>query len=260
MRRPEDSAGFTIPELLVVIILTAFFSTLIMTFAFNYWRDGFLLQSDEDTLTTRLNAGDILREEIGTSSGLIIQNSIPDDHTLVPDPQIASNQFWIPIHAIPGNKPVGSTGTITPLMYFRRFSTDASKNFIMNGAQPYEDEYILYLDGSDKSVKQRVLANPDAAGNRTLTSCPASAASPTCPADKTIAADLASIDTRYFSRTGNLIDYTSIFDTDTNSYAGPDFTVVEVVELTINLSAKPTFQKTNATSNSTIIRIALRNS
>jgi type II secretory pathway pseudopilin PulG len=253
-------AGFTIPELLVVIILTAFFSTLIMTFAFNYWRDGFLLQSDEDTLTTRLNAGDVLREELGTSSGMIIQNSLADSHTLVPDPNIGSNLFWIPIHAIPGNKPAGSAGTITPLMYFRRYSTDVNKNFIMNGAQPYEDEYILYLDGSGKSLKQRVLANPNATGNRTLTSCPDGAASPTCPADKTIATDLASIDTRYFSRTGNLIDYTSIFDPNTNSYTGPDFTVVEVVEMTLNLSVKPTFQKTYATSNSTIIRIALRNS
>ena len=256
----KGSDGFTISELLVVIILAAFFSTLIMTFAFNYWRDGFLLQSDEDTLTTRLNAGDILREEIGTSSGMIIQNSIADSHTLVPDPNIGSGLFWIPIHAVPGNKPVGAAGTITPLMYFRRYSTDASKNFIMNGTQPYEDEYILYLDGSSKSLKQRVLANPDATGNRTLTTCPAASASPTCPADKTIATDLASIDTRYFSRTGNTIDYTSIFDTNTNSYAGPDFTVVEVVELTLNISAKPTFQKTNATSNSTIIRVALRNS
>lgn len=256
----QNSRGFTIPELLVVIILAAFFSTLIMDFAFNYWRDAFSLQSDEDTLTTRLNAGDILREEIGTSSGLIIQNSLADPNALVPDPAIPGGKYWLPIHAIPGNKPAGSSGAITPLIYFRRYSVNASGQYIMNGTQPYEDEYVLYLSGSGKSLMQRSLANAAATGNKLKTSCPASLATATCPADKVIATNLASVDMRYFSRTGNTIDYTSIFDTNTNSYAGPDFTVVEVVELQLNLSAKPTFQKTNSTSNSTIIRIALRDS
>lgn len=254
----KSSAGFTIPELVITIVLAAFFSTLIMTFAFNYWKYGFLLQADLETLTTRLNAGDILRDEIGTSSGLIIQNSLADAHVDVPDPN--NSQFWLPIHAIPGNKPVGSSGTFTPLIYFRRFSLNSSGAYIMNGTQPYEDEYILYMNGSTKSLMQRTLINPDATGDKLKTSCPPSQASPSCPADKVIAEDLASIDMRYFSRVGNLIDYTSIWDPTINSYTGPDFTAVEVVEFTLNLAKKPTFQKTLATSNTTIIRIALRNS
>jgi len=256
--KPEQ--GFTLPELLVTIILSAFFSMLLLYFFFSYWRYGYLLQADEDTLTTRLNAGDILREEVGTSTGLIMQNSIPDNNADVPDPASATNQYWIPIHAVPGNKPVGASGTKTPLIYFKRYSFNGSGQYIINGNQPYEDEYVLYLDGSKKALKQRTLANPGATGDRVKTSCPDSLANSTCPADKTIASDLASVDMRYFSRTGNLIDYTSIFDTNTNSYAGPDFTAVEVVELTLNLTKKPTFQKTYATSNTTIIRIALRNS
>jgi len=258
MKHPED--GFTLPELLVTIILSAFFSMLILFFTFNYWRSGYLLEADLDTLTTRLNAADILREEIGTSTGLIIQNGLPDVNSDVPDPANGSNQYWYPMHAIPGNKPVGAVGTKTPLFYFKRFSINASGQYIMNGTQPYEDEYILYMDGSTNSLKQRTLVNPAAAGNKLKTSCPPNLASPSCPADKTIAEDLASIEMRYFSRNGNLIDYTSIYDPDINSYAGPDFTAVEVVELTLNLTKKPTFQKTNAISNTTIIRIALRNS
>jgi hypothetical protein len=65
---------------------------------------------------------------------------------------------------------------------------------------------------------------------------------------------------RYFSRTGNTIDYTSIWDGTINSYIGPDFTAVEVVEFTLNLSKKPLFQTTSTTVNNTIVRIALRNS
>lgn len=258
MKNQEE--GFTLPELLVTIILSALFSMLILFFFVSYWRDGYLLEADLDTLVTRLDAGDLLREEIGTSSGLIIQNGIADTHTAVPDPANATNQYWIPIHAIPGTVSVGTSGTVTPLIYFKRYSFDSTNHYIMNGTQPFEDEYVLYLNGTTKSLMQRSLANPAATGDKLMTSCPPNMASASCPADKTIAGDLASVGMRYFSRTGNLIDYTSIFDTNTNSYAGPDFTAVEVVEMTLNLSKKPTLQKTNATSNSTIIRIALRNS
>lgn len=251
--------GFTLSELLMVIILTSFFSILILTFTFEYWRYAYLLQADQETLITRLDAGDILREEIGTSTGLITQNSITDAHTLVPDPAYPSGDYWLPIHATPASVNMPSAGSFMPLIYFSRYSFDGSGNYIMNGSQPYEDEYMLYLDGSTKSLKQRTLVNPSASGDRLKTSCPPAQASPSCPDDKTIATDLSSAATRYFSRTGNLIDYTSVTDPITGQYIGPDYPLVEVVELTINLSKKPTFQKTNATSNSTIIRIALRN-
>lgn len=258
MKRLQN--GFTITELLVVIILSALFSTLILYFFINYFRYGYLLQADLETLTTRLNAGDFLREAVGTSTGLIIQNGIGDTHTNNPDPAISSNLYWVPIHAIPGNKPVGSSGTSTPLIYFRRFSLNSSGNYIMNGSQPYEDEYVLYLDGTAKSLMQRTLANPGATGDRAKTSCPPALATASCPADKTVASDLGSVDSRYFSRTANLIDYTSITDPNTGAYIGPDFTAVEVVEFTLNLTKKAALQTTYATSNSTVIRIALRDS
>jgi prepilin-type N-terminal cleavage/methylation domain-containing protein len=255
MTQTED--GFTLVELLVTIILSTLFSMLILFFFISFWRYAYLLQADEDTLTTRLNAGDILREEIGTSTGLIIQNSLGDNNSLDPDPAQASNLYWLPIHAVPGNKPAGSNGTITPLIYFKRYSLNSTGNYIMNGTQPYEDEYLLYLNGTDKALMQRTLVNPN---DKLKTSCPPSSASASCPADKTIATDIGSINTRYFSRTGNPIDWTSIYDSDTGTYVGPDYPAVEVVELTLNLTKKPTFQKTSATSNTTIIRVALRDS
>lgn len=254
----KNESGLTLSELLVVIILTGLFSSLILSFTISYWRFGYSAQADLDTLATRLNAGDFLREAIGTSNGMIIQDSIPDSHALVPDASAPS--YWTTIHAIPGNKTVGATNTFTPLVYFRKYSLNSAKQYIMNGVQPYEDEYVLYMDGTTKSLMQRTLANSSAPGNKAITSCPPSLATPTCPADKTIATDLGSVDTRYFSRTGNLIDYTSIWDPDTNSYIGPDFTAVEVVELKLNLTKKPILQTTYATQNSTIIRVALRNS
>ena len=253
-----DDSGYTLPELIVSMIMTAFFVALIMVFTFGYWRFGYMHEADLDTLTTRLNAGDTLREYIGQSSGLINQNSIPDSNTDNPDVDYPSNNYWVTIHAIPGNKLVGTT-TTTPLLYFKRFTQNTSGDFIMNGSQPFEDEYILYTDGLTRQLRLRTLAN-NVANNKARTSCPPASVTASCPADRVVAGDLKSIDIRYFSRAGNLIDYTSIFDTNTNQFIGPDFTTVEVVEFTLNLTKKPLLQKTESTQNSTIIRIALRNS
>jgi type II secretory pathway pseudopilin PulG len=259
-RSNKPEAGFTITELLIVIILTTLLTLIVMVFAFDLWRTSATQEADIDTLATRYNASDVLREQIGTSAGLIIQNSIPDANTLVPDPSIAGNNYWLPIHAIPQTVQAGASGTYTPLIYFRRYSFNNSNQYIMNGSEPYEDEFVLYLDGSGKSLMQRTLVNPGASGDKLKTTCPPASATAACPADKTIATDVASVATRYFSRTGNLIDWTSITDPNTGEYAGPDFPAVEVVELTLNLSKKPSFSSTGNLQNSTIIRIALRNS
>lgn len=254
----NNQQGFTIVELLSVMAVTTLFVGLIMFFTFSYWRYGFLMEADLDTFVTRLNAGDYLRESLGTSSGLIVQNSIPDPNAHNPDPAIASGQYWTPLHAVPGTQSAGGSGT-TPFLYFSRLSVNTSGNIIMNGTQPYEDEYVLYLDGPTKRLLVRALANPNAPGNRLLTSCPPAIATAACPADKVLVQDLASVESKYFSRTGNTINHTSIVDPDTGAYIGPDFPVVDVVEVVLNITKKPIFQKTNATQNKTTIRIALRN-
>lgn len=255
-----NDLGFTITELLIVIIMSSLFTLLVMLFAFDMWRASATQEAEIDTLQTRFNASDTLRDEIGTSSGLIIQNSITDSNTLVPDTSIPGNNYWLPIHAVPGTANLPAAGSYTPLIYFRRYSFNSSKQYIMNGTSPYEDQYILYLDGSKKSLMQRTLVNPSATGDRLKTTCPPALATSSCPADKVIAANLKSVAMRYFSRTGNLIDYTSITDPNTGAYIGPDFPAVEVLEFTLNLSKNPAFSSTNTVQNSTIIRIALRNS
>lgn len=255
----QSQAGFTLPELLVVMFVSSLFTGLMLFFMISYWRYGLMLEADLDTLTSRLNAGDYLRENINPASGLIIQNSIADTNTLNPDPAIVPANYWRPIHAIPGPVNVGPAGSVTSLVYFKRPSISTSNTVIMNGLRPYEDEFVLYLDGTTKKLMSRSLANPLAAGNRLKTSCPPGLATTSCPSDRIVSSDVSSVEMRYFSKTGNLIDYTSSFDTANNVYTGPDFPVVEVVEFKLNLSKKPAFQKTNSTINSTVIRIALRN-
>jgi hypothetical protein len=247
------------PELIIAISITAMFSGLIMVFVFNAWRSLSTVQVSLDTFGVRLDADDTLRTRLSSSSGLIIQNSLADSHTNNPDPAIPSNLYWVPMHAVPGNITVGASGTTTPLIYFRSPSIDTSGNIVMNGTQPYEDEYVLYLDGSTRKMMLRTIANSSATNNKALTSCPLASASSSCPADRTIADHLDSVDIRYFSRSGNLIDWHSIYDPDIDDYAGPDFPTVEAVEFNLHLSENAAVNNSVNAVNQTVIRIALRN-
>jgi hypothetical protein len=251
--------GFTLLELEAVMVVTLLFSGLLIYFSFQIWRGTATLSNNLETFSGRLTASDRLREAINASSGLITQNSISDDHVGAPDTSVASGKYWLPVHAIPGVKNIGAAGTITPVMYFKAPSVDTSKNFILNGTQPYEDEYLLYMDGSAKELRMRELANPSASGSRITTTCPASAVSSTCPIDRLIAENISSVTLRFFSRSGNLIDYTSITDPSTGQYVGPDMPSVEVAELVLYVFKKSTVHGGTDSTSQTIIRIALRN-
>lgn len=272
MRRLASERGFTVVELLTTLVVTGMFAALILFFGISYWRYGFLLEADLDTLVTRLNAQDVMREQLGSSSGLIVQNSILDNNPLVPDPAQPGGKYWIPLHAVPGNTLASGSG-YAPLLYFKRYATSSSGGYIFNGLNVYENEFIFYINRSSRQLFMRSLANPAAAGNALKTSCPPSLASASCPADKLVASDLSSIDRRYFSRSGTLIDFTTYLNGNGTCSGGQegqyngqydgcgafDFPGVEVVELTLNLAKKPVFQTTSATQNSTVVRIALRN-
>lgn len=254
-----SQSGFTVPELIVVMVLTVLFSGMIMSFSLDFWGSSTSLQNSSETLVTRQNVGDALRERFNAASTLINQNSIPDINTAVPDPTDLSGTHWQILHAIPGLTSTPSPGTIAPLLYYAAPSTDASKNIIMNGVSPFYDEFVLYIDGTSKTLKARSLANSSASNNRVKTSCPASAVSATCPEDRTLANNVSGVSMRYFSRSGNLLDWNSVTDPDTGVSIGPDFSSVEVVELTINFRKKATIKGSADSISNTIVRVALRN-
>lgn len=259
VRRSANQRGFTVVELISVMAVTMILMGMLVVFTIDYWGNSANLQADLQTFTTRLNSQDVLRQYISASDGLIIQNSIPDLHVLDADPSIASGQYWLPIHAVPGNITSGSTGSITPVIYFRRPSQDTSHTIAYNGTVPYDDEYIIYLNGTTKSMMMRTLANPNVINNIAKTTCPAAQASSSCPADKTVIDNLTSVDMRYFSRSGNTIDWTSVYDSANSTYAGPDFPLVEALEFTLHESAKAQFHGVYNASSQTVIRIALLN-
>ena len=262
MMRQQD--GFTIPELIIMMVVTTILTILVLSFTMSYWGAAARLENDSATLVSRLNAGDALRDQLNVASGLISQNSIADTNAAVVDPT-AGPGYWLALHAVPGTV-ITPTSGIAPVFYFQAPSTDKSRNFIMNGSQWYSDEFVLYLDGSSKTLKLRRLINPNAAGDRLTTTCPPAQATATCPADKVLAENVSSVDTRYFSRSGNTINYQSQVELDSfgnpvvpTVYIGPDFPSVEVVELTVHLYQKSTVGGAANTSNETIVRVALRN-
>ncbi len=256
MTMNED--GFTLVELISVIAASGLFVALILYFGISYWRYSSLLEVDLDTFVSRLNTQDFIRESVGTTAGLINQNSIPDAHANNPDPTAGAN-YWLMEHAVPGNVPIGSNGTTTPLLYYRRFSTNISNAVVMNGTQPYEDEYVLYLNGTSKQLLLRTLANPNVSNNKLQTSCPPASTTSTCPADKVLLDNIVSVDTVYYSRSGNTVNWQSVFDANTNTYVGPDFPVVEALQYTFHIQKKALFQTGTSNINDTVVRIALRN-
>jgi prepilin-type N-terminal cleavage/methylation domain-containing protein len=255
VRRQE---GFTLPELISVMAVSGLFVGLILYFGISYWRYSALLENDLDTFVSRLNAQDVVRELVGTTTGLISQNSIPDANANNPDP-LTGATYWIPIHAVPGNTAIGASGTTTPLLYFRRISVDSSNAVALNGTQPYEDEYVLYLNGTTKQMLLRTLANPNVPNDKVRTSCPPANASTSCPADRVIIDNLGSVDAIYYSRSGNTINYQSSTDSGTGQYNGPDFPLVEALQYNFHITKKSLFVQSNGTINDTIVRIALRN-
>lgn len=252
-----NQAGLTIVELLVMIGASSIIMATITGFALNYWTNTAVLQNDEDTLVTRMNVGDYIRNQFNSATGLISQNDLADSHTLAADPGDGTGTHWLIIHAIPGTATMPTSG-YKPLVYFSRPSLDTSKNMIMNGSIPYQDNVILYMNGNTKQLLSRTIANPSAANNRAKTTCPPAQASSSCPSDKIIAEGVSSVGLKYFSRSGTTIDYTSAID-GLGNYIGPDFPTVEVVELNLGLNKKAQLHSGANTSNQTIIRVALRN-
>lgn len=257
--------GFTMPELIIVMILTLLLSALLFEFVIGYSRFSAVSQSDSIAFVERLNASDFLRENLGLSSGLISQNSISDANVNVPDGSNPSH--WRLMHAIKGT--FGDTSSVTPLVYFKKPSLNTSNAMVFNGTLPYEDEFVIYHDGPSKELRVRTLAHPDVTNNKLTTSCPPAVATSSCPKDKVLINDITSVALRYFSRSGNDISFNSIDEfgnipctapgPDYVGCEGADFPSVEVVELTLNLAKTPIGVKGQTTQSATVIRVALRN-
>lgn len=270
MRTREN--GFSLVEMIIVVVMTTVLSMIIFAMGYQYLKQAASLGARTNFYHERLNVADYLRQNIGLSTGLLNQNSIDDPNRLIPDPSDATNTRWKLIHSIPG--PYGTTADITPIVYYSQDALDSAGAPIMNGETPYQNEFVMYHDGPTSELRIRSLAHPSATGNVTKTTC--TTATPSCPKDKVLLTGVQTVEMRYFSRSGEDIDFRSSCDPDVYNCAGTvpaaceqtepytgcnglDFSQVEVAQFKLKVS-KPIESDVNySIHNSTIIRIALRN-
>jgi prepilin-type N-terminal cleavage/methylation domain-containing protein len=255
----HEQRGFTLVELLVYIILVSMFTTIVIKAMLDYWSGAATLVNDNETFVQREDAGDTLRTYLNLGSALVNQNSVTDAHPAVGDPADSTGTYWKLIHAIPGSTTMPTSGAYAPVFYFSAPSVDTSKNFIMNGTQPYYDDFMLYMNGSTKQLLMRKLINPGASSDRLKTTCPSAFVTTACPADIVVSDDVSSVDTSYYSKSDIAIDYTSSTDPLTGQYNGPDFANAEVVSITVHLSRRSVIRGGTPTTNQIVVRVALRN-
>lgn len=267
----KNQNGFTLVEMLIVVIMTSIISIIIFSLGYQYLKQAAALNANTNFYGDRLNVADYLRSNIGLSTGLINQNSLPDSNRLVPDPADTTNTLWQRIHSIPSI--YGNTADITPLVYYSQNALNFSNNIILNGTAPYQNEFVIYHDGPSSELRVRALGNSSATNNKTATTCTIAVSG--CLKDKVLLTGVKTVEMRYFSRSGDDIDFRSSCDPDiycsggtpatclqTSPYTGCnglDFSQVEVVQFKIKVS-KPIESDVNYNMfNTTIIRIALRN-
>lgn len=161
--RNTRQTGFTIVELLVSISLIAIISVSMLAVFTNYLgiitRNNVLVDMTGDSQN-------LLRttvEELRYGAGVRQTNAINDPHGPSGGWNTANTSFVI-IIAVPA---VNASG---------EYIIDASTG------QPYRNELVYFKQ--NRTLFKRTLAHPDATGNKSVTSCPETFVSSSCPADK----------------------------------------------------------------------------
>ncbi len=155
-------SGFTIVELLVAISLIGLISVSLIGVFGNYLS---LITRNSRSNELTAESQNLLRatvEELRYGTGVRQTNTITDPNQ--PGGWNTSNSDFVIIIAVP--------------------ATDTSGNYIINPdtGSPYNNELVYFKNGTD--LYKRTLANPNATGNKVVSSCPAATASSSCPADR----------------------------------------------------------------------------
>lgn len=190
MRRRIDQSGFTIVEALVGITMTVLLLMIIMNFMANYFRQHAINTARSDLLVNSQRALDMIGQDIRLSASADQNNRWQDPHA----PNAPANQLSWQSNA---NSLVLATA-----------AEDQSGNIIFADQAQYISEKnnnIFFVQ--NRTLYKRTLAAP-VAGNKARTSCPASAATPSCPGDRILAENVASFTVTYLSGTEQVVQPT----------------------------------------------------
>lgn len=165
--------GFTLVELTITIAVTAIVAVVFLGVITSYFVT--ITRNNELTDMT-LNSQNLLRttvENIRFGNGVEQSNTITDPNAPAGGWNTSNSSFVIVLE-VPAE--------------------DVNHDYIIDPTtgSPYMNELVYYKNGT--TLMERTLANPNAAGNTTVTSCPPSLATSSCPADKTLATYVSSMD------------------------------------------------------------------
>lgn len=182
-KKQLNSSGFTIVELTIALIVGSLLSLTILAFTFTFYMDTMKSQVETNML---IESQTILRrvaDDMRYSSAILTTNTIADANEPA-DGWTTSNDDLILILSSP--------------------ATDSFGEFVVDidTGNPYQNELVFYGDGTN--LYKRVLANPDAADNRTFTTCPAAAVTPGCPEDPLLSENFTDLSFIFYDQNGDV--------------------------------------------------------
>ncbi|OGL34707.1 hypothetical protein A3F65_03360 [Candidatus Saccharibacteria bacterium RIFCSPHIGHO2_12_FULL_47_16b] len=177
----QKQAGYTVPELTIATTVTAILFIAFLAAMTNYF---FTITRNNAAIDMTVNSQNLLRntvEALRLGDGVRQSNSINDPNA-PPGGWNTSNDDFVIVIAEPAK--------------------DANREYIIDPltGTPYINEVVYYKSGS--LLLKRTLANPNAAGNTAVTSCPSEIATPECPADSILAEYVDSMVFSFYDQDG----------------------------------------------------------
>ena len=200
----RNKNGFTIVEVLVSVIVTSLLIMVIMNFMANGLVNYAVIQARRDLLIQAQQGLDQVADETRLSANADLNNRWPDNNA----PSAPTNLYsW--------------TSNASTLILATAVQ-DTSKNIVFSDPSQYiteKNNNVYFVQNG--TLYKRSLAST-VANNATKTSCPASKATSSCPADKKLIENITSFTVLYYDGDNNQV-------TPTNARS---------IELQINLSKK----------------------
>lgn len=176
MTKPNQS-GFTIPEMAISVTVAGFLAAALFIATFYYYANVIQSQTSTDLGLESQNILAQLTSDIRLSDAISSTNAIAD-----------------------ANAPVGGWVTSNPsnILIIESPAVDSFQNIIydQNTGFPYRNEFVYFINGS--SMYKRILANPAAAGNTAITTCPANKVTSSCPQDLLFSTNVSNLSFTFY--------------------------------------------------------------
>jgi len=185
--RLSNSAGFTLVELLITMVLMAILSLTLPNFIANWLQASNIEQNRANLLTNAETALDTISNDIRLSGAADLNNRWSDSHA--PNSP-ADNYSW---------KSDGDT------LILARAASDSSQNILFSDPAKYisqKDNVIYYLTGT--TLYRRVLKSDDV-NDAAITTCPPASVTATCPADRVVATGVSAFSVGYYDADENTV-------------------------------------------------------